>query len=155
MTMVICLGLTATMNSQNKKMMKKTQSKAHQEVLQAIESMTHAFNNRDIKGVMSSYEDGAMVIFEPETSVTDAKVLREMFLGAFAINPQFQYPNGHEVFVNGNTAMHIAPWIMTGKAPDGTVIQQNGLSVANLRKQKDGRWLLTFDNPHGGYLLNQ
>ncbi|MEM9649651.1 MAG: DUF4440 domain-containing protein [Bacteroidota bacterium] len=136
-------------------MMKTSISKEQQEVLYAIESMTKSFNNKDIDGVMSSYEDGALVIFEPETPVRDPKILEEMFLGAFSINPQFAYPNGHEVFVNGDAATHIAPWVMTGKAPDGTAVRQTGLSVANLRRQKDGRWLLIFDNPHGSYLLNQ
>ncbi|WP_165614921.1 YybH family protein [Flagellimonas flava] len=136
-------------------MMKTSISKEQQEVLYAIESMTKSFNDKDIDGVMSSYEDGALVIFEPETPVRDVKILKEMFLGAFGINPQFAYPNGHEVFVNGDAATHIAPWVMTGKAPDGTPIRQTGLSVANLRRQKDGRWLLIFDNPHGSFLLNQ
>lgn len=152
---VICLGMTTNMNSQTQKVMQtKTISKDQQDVLNAIESMIQSFNNKDIEGVMASYETGALVIFEPETRVTDFKILKEMFLGAFSINPKFEYPKGHEVFINGDTATHIAPWIMNGTAPDGTKIKQSGLSVANLKKQQNGKWLLIFDNPHGSFLMN-
>lgn len=154
--LVMCLGTTTSMNSQTQKVMQTTEiSKDQQDVLNAIESMTQSFNGKDIEGVMSSYQSGALVIFEPESPVTDFKQLQEMFLGAFSINPKFEYPKGHEIFVNGDTATHIAPWVMTGIAPDGAKIQQSGLSVANLKKQKNGKWLLTFDNPHGSFLMNK
>jgi ketosteroid isomerase-like protein len=44
---------------------------------------------------------------------------------------------------------------MTGTAPDGTPIRQSGLSVAVLRKQADGKWLMVFDNPFGQHLLDK
>ncbi len=155
-TLVICLGMAASMNSQTQKVMQKTViSEDQQDVLNAIEAMTQSFNSKDIEGVMSSYEKDAVVIFEPETPVTDFNALKEMFLGAFTLNPKFEYPKGHEVFVNGDMAMHIAPWIMKGVAPDGSEIQQTGLSIATLHRQKDGKWLMTFDNPHGNYLINK
>ncbi|OUS34844.1 hypothetical protein A9R00_12355, partial [Oleispira antarctica] len=77
------------------------------------------------------------------------------FEGAFQINPKFDYPNGHEVYIANNIALHIAPWVMTGKAPDGTSIKQSGLSVAVLRKQESGNWLMVLDNPHGQQLLDK
>ncbi len=154
--LAMCFFMATMMYSQKQKIMQSTTiSKEQQEVLNAVESMTKSFNSKDINGVMSSYEKGALVIFEPESPVYDHKVLREMFQAAFAINPQFEYPQGHEVFVNGDSATHIAPWVMTGTAPDGTAIKQQGLSVANLKKQSNGKWLLTFDNPHGSYLMDK
>ncbi|MEP3386422.1 MAG: hypothetical protein ABJN84_17790 [Flavobacteriaceae bacterium] len=135
-------------------MQTETISKEQQDVLSTIESMTQSFNDKDIEGVMTSYESGALVVFEPNTKISDFTVLREMFLGAFQINPKFEYPKGHEVFVNGDSATHIAPWIMTGTAPDGTKIVQEGLSMVNLSRQKNGGWLITFDNPHGNFLMN-
>nr|WP_299388436.1 DUF4440 domain-containing protein [Allomuricauda sp.] len=154
-TLVLCLGMGTSMISQKPKTMKEAILQDEKAVLQAVETMTKSFNGKDIEGVMSSYHEGALVIFEPETPVRDHKTLKQMFLAAFAINPQFEYPNGHEVFVNGDTATHIAPWVMNGTAPDGTVVQQTGLSVSHLERQTDGKWLLTFDNPHGSYLLTK
>ena len=153
--LVICFGMTASMNAQKQNVMQTTISKDEQAVLNAVAHMTESFNSGDIEGVMSSYQADALVIFEPETRISDLKQLREMFLAAFAINPKFEYPKGHEVFVNGDSATHIAPWVMKGTAPDGTPVTQSGLSVANLRKQANGKWLLTFDNPHGNYLMSK
>ncbi|WP_159025725.1 DUF4440 domain-containing protein [Aquimarina sp. Aq78] len=123
-------------------------------VLRTIEKMTEAFQNKDIQAVMTSYEPNAVVVFEPEAPISDARVLQEMFTKMSMVNPVFTY-SGHEVFITGNIATHIAPWKMTAKAPDGTEIKQSGLSVAVLRKQKDGKWLMILDNPHGQYLMEK
>ena len=124
------------------------------DVLNAIQTMTSNFQGNDIAGVMASYESEATVVFEPGSPVTDAAQIEQMFAGMAAVNPVFEYA-GHEVIVNGDIAMHIAPWSMTGKTPDGQDMAQSGLSIAVLRHQPDGRWKMIIDNPHGGRLLTQ
>ncbi|WP_142784127.1 YybH family protein [Changchengzhania lutea] len=151
LTVILFCMTSITINAQTIKTKKMTQEQ--QNVLNAIEKMTGAFQNKDIDGVMACYEKNAVVVFEPESPISDTTVLREMFQGMSMINPVFTY-SGHEVFITGNIATHIAPWKMTGKAPDGTVIKQSGLSVAVLRKQEDGKWLMILDNPHGQFLMN-
>jgi ketosteroid isomerase-like protein len=42
---------------------------------------------------------------------------------------------------------------MDATLPDGTKIQNGGLSVIVLRKQPDGNWLMVIDNPFGGQSL--
>ena len=136
--------------------MKQSNEKVNDEknILKVITDMTEAFHNDDIEGVMACYEDGAMVVFEPGQPVSGSVTLREAFEGAFTIKPKFTY-SGHEVFVVGDIATHFAPWTMLGTAPDGSKIEQAGLSVAILRKQKDGTWLMIFDNPHGQHLMRK
>ncbi len=122
-------------------------------VLTTIKTMTAAFHQQDIKMVLASYEEEAAIMFEPAVTVSDPSEIKHMFEGAFQINPNYSYPNGHEVYIVNNIAMHIAPWVMKGKAPDGTDIEQTGLSVAVLRKQPNGQWLMVLDNPHGQRLI--
>ena len=43
---------------------------------------------------------------------------------------------------------------MTGVAPNGTPVRHEGLSVAVLRRQADGRWVMVIDQPYGDALLN-
>jgi len=141
--------ISIIINAQTEKMTEEQQN-----VLDAITKMTEAFQNKDIDEVMACYEPKAVIVFEPESPISDTKVLREMFTGMSMVNPLFTY-SGHEVFITGNIATHIAPWKMTAKAPDGTVIKQSGLSIAVLRKQEDGKWLMILDNPHGSFLMNK
>ena len=121
-------------------------------VVDAVQQMTRAFESGDIEQVMRAYADGAVIAFEPGKPVADRSTIRETFKEWFALNPHFDYA-GHEVFVSGDLALHLAPWHMTGTTADGTPIEQTGLTVAVLR-HVDGRWLLAIDNPHGGRLLN-
>lgn len=119
-----------------------------------IEKMTAAFQQGQIEAVMSAYEPGAAVAFEPGQPITDPALLRQMFGGMAAAKPVFTY-SGHEVIVSGDTAVHIAPWQMTAHTPDGQEIRQSGLSIAVLRRQSDGSWKMVIDNPHGARLLPQ
>jgi len=130
---------------------KTTMNKEQKEVLHAIIVMTEAFHNGDIEGVMASYAPEATVVFDRQTPVSGHDAIREKFMGAFAIKPRFEFA-GHEVFIAGDTALHIAPWVMSATLPDGKQIQDSGLSVATLKRQKDGRWLMVIDNPHGSFL---
>lgn len=125
------------------------------EILSTIKSMTAAFHKKDINGVLNSYEDGAAIIFEPGAPISDPELLKNMFEEAFQINPNFDYHNGHEVYITNDIALHIAPWLMTGKAPDGTIISKSGLSIAVLRKQENGHWLMVLDNPNGHAMIQQ
>jgi len=127
-------------------------SNDQKEVLDVIDRMTSALNDKDIEGIMSTYETNAIILFEPEKPVSDPAAQRQLFNQMLALNPKMEY-NGHEVFVNGDIALHFTPWSMTGMAPDGTEIKQSGLSVVVLRKQPDRNWLMIFDNPHGQYLM--
>ena len=121
-------------------------------VVDAVQQMTRAFESGDIEHVMRAYADGAVIAFEPGKPVADRPTIREVFKQWFALKPHFDYA-GHEVFVSGDLALHVAPWHMTGTAADGSPIEQTGLTVAVLRRV-DGRWLLAIDNPHGGRRLN-
>jgi len=148
---LIVLNITSTANANNKEENVMTTDKRN--VLNVITKMTESFHSGDIEGVMASYEKNATVVFEPGKPVSAPAILRKMFEDAFALNPSFSY-SGHEVFINNDIAVHYAPWKMKGKAPDGTDIEQSGLSVTVLRRQLDGTWLMVIDNPHGQNLLN-
>lgn len=132
----------------------KSMNEIETQVLSTVETMTHAFHAKNIESVMASYEKQAIVVFEPSSPISDADQIKQMFEGAFTLNPEFTYA-GHEVFVSEDIALHIAPWQMEGKTPDGQVIEQSGLSVAVLRKQSDGTWRMVIDNPHGQLLLQK
>jgi len=129
-----------------------TMSEEQKAVLAAINTMTSSFEGADIPAVMSTYEPGAVVMFQPGEAVANEAQLEEMFSAMSGTKPKFSY-SGHEVIVNNDIAIHISPWSMTATGPDGKPIVQDGLSVSVLRKQEDGQWKLVIDNPHGSRLL--
>jgi uncharacterized protein (TIGR02246 family) len=141
-------------NAQTKNTMKTTFSSEQNEVMDVILKMTDAFHKKDLKGVLESYEPNAVIVFEPEKPSSGLDAISDGFKGFFTLDPTFKY-SGHEVFINGDLAMHFAPWTMTGRMPDGSAVKQSGLSVVVLRKQPNGKWLMVFDNPFGQHLLQQ
>ncbi|MEM8701318.1 MAG: nuclear transport factor 2 family protein [Pseudomonadota bacterium] len=123
-----------------------------EDVLALISKMTGSFEAGDLDRVMQTYEADQTIMFEPGKPVSDAKGARLAFERFLAVSPKFSY-SGHEVIVEGDIAVHIAPWQMTGTDPAGKPVEAAGLSIAVLRRQADGAWKMVIDNPHGSHLL--
>jgi len=122
-------------------------------ILSTINDMTSAFHEGDLDRILRTYEAGAVVVAEPGMPVSGTHALRAMFAGFIAAKARFTF-QGHEVIQTQDIAIHITPWRMAGVAPDGTPLTASGLSVAALRRQSDGRWLMVIDNPFGDSILN-
>ncbi|WP_339848995.1 hypothetical protein [uncultured Nisaea sp.] len=123
-----------------------------QAVLSTILTMTTNLEKGDLDGVMASYEPGASILFEPGQQVADATVARQIFSELAATKPTVHYGE-HEVYVTGDIAVHLAPWGMRGTKPGCEDVTMGGLTVAILRRQPDGKWLMVLDNPHGSHAL--
>lgn len=151
---VLTFGMVSFSNAQTTKKMETNFNAEQTKVYNVIVKMTDAFVKKDIDGVLATYEDGAIVMFEPQKPVTGKNNLRMAFTQFVTMNPIFTY-SGHEVYISGDIATHIAPWKMVGHLPDGKKVEQSGLSIAVLRKQADGTWLMIQDNPNGQYLMTR
>jgi len=123
-------------------------------IVSTILTMTDAFQKGDIPAILRTYEPGAVVVGEPGKPLTGEAALRAMFAAFIAVKPEFTY-SGHDVVIADDLALHLSPWQMNGVAPDGTAVRHKGLSVAVLRRQADGRWLMVIDQPYGDALLNR
>jgi uncharacterized protein (TIGR02246 family) len=117
-----------------------------------IDTMTSAFARGDIDTILSTYEPGAVVVGAPGAPVSGITALREMFTQFVALDPKFTFVD-HEVVEAGDLALHLNTWRLEGRAPDGTPVEQGGLSVVVLRKQADGRWLMVIDHPYGDQIM--
>ena len=123
-----------------------------EQILSTIHQMVDAFHEGDIAGILKTYEPGAVVMAEPGAPVTGQAGLEAMFAGFIAARARFTFL-GHEVIQAGDVAVHFTPWRMTGTGPDGSPISGGGLSVAVLRRQPDGQWLMVIDDPYGDSTL--
>lgn len=122
------------------------------DVLALVQTMTRSFEEGDLDTVMKTYEDNQTIMFQPGEAVSDGAAARQIFEQFAAVSPKFSY-SGHEVIVEGDLAVHIAPWQMNGRDPEGNPVTGGGLSIAVLRRQPDGSWKMVIDNPHGSHLM--
>jgi uncharacterized protein (TIGR02246 family) len=112
-------------------------------ILQTIETMTDAFAAGDVNTVMTAYEPGAVVVAKPGQPVAGQAELRQMFGQFVAAGVNFTY-GAHDIVVAGDLGLHLMKW--TAPTPDGPM---TALSVAVLRRQKDGSWKMVIDHPFG------
>lgn len=123
-------------------------------VIEVVMAMSKSMQEGNLESVLKYYEPDASLVAQPGVTVSGTK-LREAMQGYVSMKPKFDMPK-HEVIVSGDTALHSAPWTMEGIDPStGKKVQQEGFSVAVLRLQKDGRWLLVIDNPFGDYVKSK
>ncbi|CAM1374215.1 YybH family protein [Tenacibaculum xiamenense] len=151
---VLTLGFVSLSSAQTNKEMVANFNEDQKKVYSTISKMVSAFQNKNIDGILSTYEENAVVMFEPQKPIQGKENLRKAFSQFVMFNPTYKF-GGHEIYISGNIAKHISPWSMVGNLPDGTEIKESGLSIAILRKQADGNWLMIQDNPHGQYLLDK
>jgi uncharacterized protein (TIGR02246 family) len=126
----------------------------HAQIQFTIDANNAAVAAGDVDAAVATFEESAAMAVQPGVSVAGTKALRESFSQFMALSPKLTVTK-KEVIQAGNLALHSYAWTMSGKTPDGTPIQQAGLSVVVLRKQPDGRWLMVIDNPFADHLLQK
>ncbi|WP_085906324.1 YybH family protein [Kiloniella majae] len=132
----------------------ETQIMEQNQIHATIETNNAAVTAGDLEGVLATFEPNGVLVGQPGMIAKGTPALREAFGQFIAINPKISITN-HDVIQADDIAIHSSTWKMTGLTPDGSPIEQSGLSVVVLRKQPDGRWLMVIDNPFADYLLRK
>jgi uncharacterized protein (TIGR02246 family) len=131
-----------------------SQAVEHSQIQSTIDANAAAVAARDMDAILATYEPEAVLAGQPGKPAMGTAALRESFNYFLALEPKITIAN-QEVYQAGDIALHSYTWKMAGKAPDGTTVEQSGLSVIVLRKQADGRWLMVIDNPFGDRFLQK
>jgi uncharacterized protein (TIGR02246 family) len=126
----------------------------HAQIQSTVEANNAAVSAGDIEAALATFEPTAAMVAQPGMTVQGTPALREAFKQFLAISPNVTV-TGQDVIQAGDIALHSFTWAMSGKAPDGSPIEQSGYSNVVLRKQADGRWLMVIDNPFGDALLKK
>jgi uncharacterized protein (TIGR02246 family) len=108
-----------------------------------------AFNAHDLPAILALYELDALFVTGSGTSVSGHDALAAVFEAFFAMKPVMRLETA-SVFQNGDLAMLEGKWVLLGAGPEGDPVQITGTSQEVVRRQSDGRWLYTIDNPGSG-----
>ena len=106
-----------------------------------------ALNRGDLEAAVALYEPNAAFVQEPGKVVTGHGAIREAMKGFLAIKPKFTLDVN--AVQNGDIAMLRSKWQVTGTDPEGKPVSMSGNGIEVVRRQADGTWLFTIDNPAG------
>ena len=106
-----------------------------------------AFNSCSVDGVLDLYEEGAVFVTGPGTSVTGKAALAELLPGFFAMKPSMRLETVSVFEKSGDLALLEARLVVDGTGPDGNAVQLTGTSREVVRRQNNGNWLYAIDDP--------
>ncbi len=107
-----------------------------------------ALNATDVDALAELYDPNACLAPRDGAPACGLQAIRELLTRYCAVNATMQIKTRHSV-VNGNTALLMSDWNMTGTARDGSPVNVAGTSVEIARRTADGSWLYVIDLPHG------
>ncbi len=118
-----------------------------QDIAEHPHVFARAFNSGDPAAVEAVYETDGLLVPQPGLPVAgDARAeanQRLMDLGLpIEVRPR-------HVYVNGDLALLIVDWTISGTGPDGQPVHVEGTATDVARRGADGFWRYAIDNPMG------
>lgn len=117
-----------------------------------VNRLMEAINRGDINGAASLYEPDAVIVAQPGQVARGTSAIRAALEGFIALKPALK-GTAHQIVKAGDIALYCSKWTLTGTSPDGKRVDMSGASSDVLRRQPDGRWLISVDNPWGTGIL--
>ncbi|MFN8524218.1 MAG: SgcJ/EcaC family oxidoreductase [Chloroflexota bacterium] len=112
-------------------------------------AFTTAFNAGDTESILALYEPEATLMSAPGKAATGTDAIRAAVGGFLALKGTMTVETG-SVVISGDTALLHGSWVLKGTGPDGKPVELSGQNTEVARRQPDGRWLFTIDNPFAG-----
>ena len=117
--------------------------------VEAIEKCAEMIQAGDIDGLVQLYDPDVVIMMEPGNVQSGLAALREFFAPIVALKPKMKFTRLSLLEADGVAQLSYL-WEMTATAPDGSVIEQGGVSSDVVRRRPDGSWAVIVDNPNGG-----
>ena len=106
------------------------------------------FAAADMAGLLSLYEPDAVLLPQPGVVARGHAAIREALNGFLAMKGTFRIV-ASKVVTAGDVALGYVSWTLDANAPDGSAIHLEGTTSDVMRRQADGRWLISIDSPFG------
>jgi len=118
-----------------------------------VELLDHAFNDGDLDGVLSFYEDAATVVASPTNLLHGRAQLTTFFEASLRSGIRAKQLRTR-VFEADGIALFLSRWIVLPKDAGQNEAGRTFFATTVLRKQPDGAWKVLIDNPFGLAALN-
>jgi ketosteroid isomerase-like protein len=118
-----------------------------------FDAVVKSRNEGDLATYLSCYEENATIVIQPGTVAAGQEGLRGFFAFFTSLKPTFTVVR-REFIEGDNVTLHMSAWTLKGTDPAGNPIDWSGRTCDVLRKQADGTWLVSLDNPYGTALLD-
>ncbi len=103
-----------------------------------------AFNNGDLEGLVSLYEEDAAFVDEQGGIAKGRAAIREIMRGFFA--QKLHFTIDATATQNGDIALLNSHWTLSGTTPDGQAVSMSCNGTEVVRRQADGSWKYIIDN---------
>jgi uncharacterized protein (TIGR02246 family) len=111
--------------------------------MQTFAAYVHA---RDLDALMGLYEPDAVFMPEPGVVLATPAEIRGALGAMLELAPTMSVNPG-QILIADDVALVQNDWSMTGTAPDGTTVTQDGRSADVVRLHADGNWRVLIDRP--------
>ncbi len=113
------------------------------------EQFAKFFNSKDVEGLLTLYEDDAVLVVAPGQTARGKDEIRATYEAFFMMNGTITFTAEAEPFECGDIALTHAKW--TIDAPGLDAIVASTAEIA--RRGADGLWRYVVDNPVGTAVL--
>ena len=114
-----------------------------------VQHFSSLLQDGELDALLDLYEDDATFVPEPGRVVSGHDAIRAELAQLVALHPTMT-GEIEQVLQAGDTALVAYRWQMDATAPDGSPIENGGVSADVLRKRRDGSWGVIIDDPYGG-----
>ena len=104
------------------------------------------FNGHNVDDVLGLYDNDAVIVVEPGSTVTGRDAIRALLTDFLAIGGEMQIETV-DVLESAGTALLKSHWTIEGKGPDGSPVSIESRGTEVVRRTEDGSWRFVIDNP--------
>ena len=115
---------------------------------QVIVEFTNYFNADDTEGLLSMYEDGALLLLEPTSTPEECRDLRSVVQTYLDMKGTITI-EASSALVVGDLALTHSRWRFAVPGDEPLL----AVSAEVARRQSDGTWKYVIDNPYSGDIL--
>lgn len=115
---------------------------------EVLSSVVDGINTGNMDSVLTLYESAACFTPKPGQIVKGQQSIRQNLQVFIDMKGKLE-SNVKRVLQASDLALIISEWSFNGTGPDGNPVNFASTATDVLRRQSDGTWLITIDNPWG------